>query len=427
MELPSSIDVKGRDGALHRDVPMWTYWCLEEGTLGVDPKLGLTNDGRMGPVLHVDTDAPLYSDVDGSLITDKLWGIYYKPDFNFKGIQGGATPYRVERDPDQVAVDPYGPSSPEFIVDENFAHMWCSALAFCQKRYSGRIGQWRDEPSGGIGCFSPDSFPVIDVFHAELLRDRRLQSRLQDDRARQAGRGRNSGRQEPTVGAVSLLPLRRGQAASGLATVRFRGADHERACALDRPDRATGGGATRCEAAAAAKRDRPRKSCATAGAGGPGQAGARKDQGARHQLYLLSVHIGDRTHCRQGCAGRSLGSACRARLPAGLRRDREFVPGSTLAVHRLRTGSHGACRHPGSRDVLSVAVGQAGGARLLHHLPQSRGEGRCGRVPDLRLPRQSAARARAVPGRPRPAHASRLRAGDDVAEKGCRRQRGAAA
>ena len=43
------------------------------------------------------------------LITEKLWGIYYKPDFNFKGIQGGASPYRVERDPDEVAVDPYGP------------------------------------------------------------------------------------------------------------------------------------------------------------------------------------------------------------------------------------------------------------------------------------------------------------------------------
>jgi hypothetical protein len=30
----------------------------------------------MPPVIHVDTDAPLYSDVDGSLITDSLWGLY---------------------------------------------------------------------------------------------------------------------------------------------------------------------------------------------------------------------------------------------------------------------------------------------------------------------------------------------------------------
>lgn len=164
LDLPKKIEIKDRDGRIHRDVPMWTYWCLEEGTLGVDPKYGLTDDGRMPPVIHVDADAPLYSDVDGSLITDKLWGIYYKPDFKFNGVQGGATPYRIERDADEVAVDPYGPKSPEFVVDDNFAHLWCSALAFCQKRYHGQIRHWRKEPSGGIGCFSPDSFPVIDAF-----------------------------------------------------------------------------------------------------------------------------------------------------------------------------------------------------------------------------------------------------------------------
>lgn len=162
--LPKTIDIKDRNGRLHRDVPMWTFWCLEEGTLGVDPKLGLANDGSMPPVIHVDTDAPLYSDVDGSLITDKLWGIYYKPDFNFNGVQGGAMPYRIERDSDDVAVDPYGIDSPEFIADDHFAHMWCSALAFCQKRYHGMIAKWKDEPSGGLGCFTADSFPVFDTF-----------------------------------------------------------------------------------------------------------------------------------------------------------------------------------------------------------------------------------------------------------------------
>ena len=65
---------------------------------------------EMPPVIHVDTDAPLYSDVDGSLITDQLWGIYYKPDFNFGGVQGGAMPFKVETDPDEVQVDPYGPA-----------------------------------------------------------------------------------------------------------------------------------------------------------------------------------------------------------------------------------------------------------------------------------------------------------------------------
>jgi hypothetical protein len=74
---------------MHHNVPMWTFWSLQEGTLGVDPKLQRTNDGKMPPVIHVDTDAPLTSDVDGKVITDKLWGIYYKPDFHFGGVQGG--------------------------------------------------------------------------------------------------------------------------------------------------------------------------------------------------------------------------------------------------------------------------------------------------------------------------------------------------
>ena len=165
LDLPRTVDIKGGDGTMHQGIDMWRYWCLEEGTLGVDPDLQKTNDGQMPPVIHVDTDAPLYSDVDGSLITDRMWGIYYKPDFNFGGIQGGAMPYKVETPVDEVQVDPYGPESPEFIVDDQFAHMWCSALAFCQERFSGQIGKWKKEPSGGIGCFTPDSFPVIDIFH----------------------------------------------------------------------------------------------------------------------------------------------------------------------------------------------------------------------------------------------------------------------
>ena len=164
LELPRRIDLLNGTGELHRDVPMWIFWSLQEGTLGVDPELQRTNDGAMPPVIHVDTDAPLYSDVDGSLITDRMWGIYYKPDFNFGGIQGGAMPYPVPADPDEVRVDPYGPESPDYVVDDKFAHMWCSALAHCQKRFHGKIRYYKKEPSGGIGAFTPDSFPVFDRF-----------------------------------------------------------------------------------------------------------------------------------------------------------------------------------------------------------------------------------------------------------------------
>jgi methylglutamate dehydrogenase subunit A len=165
LDLPKFVSIKGRDGKMHDHIPMWTYWCLQEGTLGVDPDLGRLDNGGMPPVIHMDTDAPLYSDVNGTLITDKLWGLYYKPDFSFNGIQGGAMPYKIQTDPDEVRVDPYGPESPDFVVGEDFAHMWCSALAFCQKRFEGKSSLYRKEPSGGIGAFSPDSFPVFDVFH----------------------------------------------------------------------------------------------------------------------------------------------------------------------------------------------------------------------------------------------------------------------
>ena len=164
LELPKAVDIKGPDGQVLADVPMWRYWCLEEGVLGVDPDFQKTNSGDLPPVIHVDSDQPLISDVDGSVITEEMWGIYYKPDFHFNGVQGGAMPYKVERPVDEVAIDPYGPDSPEFIVDANFAHMWCSALAFCQKRFEGQIGKFRKEPSGGLGCFTPDSFPVFDRF-----------------------------------------------------------------------------------------------------------------------------------------------------------------------------------------------------------------------------------------------------------------------
>ena len=168
LELPKTIAIKGRDGNVHEGVRMWHYMALQEGTLGVDPDFQKTNDGRMPPVIHVDTDAPLHSDRDGKLITDRLWGLYYKPDFHFNGVQGGAMPANVERDADDVRVDPYGPKSPEFVVTDNFADMWTSALAFCQKRFEGKHGLYRDEPSGGIGCFTPDSFPVFDRFRENV-------------------------------------------------------------------------------------------------------------------------------------------------------------------------------------------------------------------------------------------------------------------
>ena len=65
---------------------------------------------------------------------------------------------------DKVNVDPYGIDSPEFQTTEAFNDMWCSALAHCQKRFEGKSDLYRKGPSGGLGCMTPDNFPIFDRF-----------------------------------------------------------------------------------------------------------------------------------------------------------------------------------------------------------------------------------------------------------------------
>ena len=90
--------------------------------------------------------------------------MYYKPDVNFGGVQGGAMPWVVEQPADEVAVDPYGEKSTEFVVTEEFERMWTSALAHCHKRFEGKRPLYKKAPTGGIGAFTADSFPVFDRF-----------------------------------------------------------------------------------------------------------------------------------------------------------------------------------------------------------------------------------------------------------------------
>ena len=163
LELPKATEIKAKDGKMH-EVPMWKYWMLQEGVIGVDKDFLKTNDGKNPPVIHVDSTAPLYSDKDKKLITDKIWGIYYKPDIEGLGVQGGTSPYVVNKNFDDVAVDPYGLKSREYQTTDQFSEMWSSALAHCQKRFEGKSNLYRKGPSGGLGCFTPDSFPIFDRF-----------------------------------------------------------------------------------------------------------------------------------------------------------------------------------------------------------------------------------------------------------------------
>jgi methylglutamate dehydrogenase subunit A len=156
--LPNRLDVRTPDGELHRDKEMWTYWYLQEGEIEVDPKLLSLPDGSMPPVLHVDSDAPLYDD-DGKLVTDEFWGNYFKQDLN--GVQGGAAPVVVGH---EFEVDPYPTAS----VESSFADMWCASLSHCMKRFEGKRSTFKNVRSGGVGCFTVDSFPVFDYMRPNV-------------------------------------------------------------------------------------------------------------------------------------------------------------------------------------------------------------------------------------------------------------------
>jgi len=151
--LPMTIDIHTPSGEVVRDQPMWTYWNLQEGEITVEPTLFATADGGAPPVIHLDTDAPLHTD-EGDLVTDELWGIYFKRDRH--GIQGGASPLVVEG---EVQLDPYPQTTN---VDASFPDMWCAALSHAMRRFEGCRSLYRNARSGGVGAFTADNFPVFD-------------------------------------------------------------------------------------------------------------------------------------------------------------------------------------------------------------------------------------------------------------------------
>ena len=132
--MPDTIDIATPSGDVVRDRPMWTYWNLQEGEITVDPLMFATADGGAPPVIHLDTDAPLYTD-DGDLVSDELWGIYFKRDRH--GVQGGASPLTVDGN---VELDPY-PSTTD--VDPTFPDMWCAALSHSMSRFEGCRAQYK--------------------------------------------------------------------------------------------------------------------------------------------------------------------------------------------------------------------------------------------------------------------------------------------
>ena len=159
LDLPDRIDIRMPDGEVVRDRPMWTYWNLQEGEIQVDPGVFATADGGPPPVVHVDSEAPLFTD-DGRLVTDDTWGIYFKRDKH--GVQGGAAPLVVDGD---VQLDPY-PATTD--VDPGFPDLWCAALSHSMSRFEGKRPLYKLARSGGVGSFTADNFPVFDYLRPNL-------------------------------------------------------------------------------------------------------------------------------------------------------------------------------------------------------------------------------------------------------------------
>ena len=137
-------------------VELWRYLALQEGEIEINPYIHITNDGKRPPLIHVDSDVPLYSE-DGRLVWDQPWGIYFKRDKH--AVQGGAVPLDVGS---ECHLDPYGTRSPYYCVDDQFYDLWVASLAHCMQRYEGQRQYASGKPSGGVGCFSADNFPVFD-------------------------------------------------------------------------------------------------------------------------------------------------------------------------------------------------------------------------------------------------------------------------
>ncbi len=157
--LPDRLDVHQPDGTVRTDLPMWTYWYLQEGELEIDPASFVTTDGSSSPVLHVDSDQPLHDD-EGRLITSEPWGVYFKPDR--ETVQGGAQPLTVG---ESFQVDPY----PSGSVEPGFADMWSAALSHCLTRFESGRKYFRHVRSGGVGAFSVDNFPVFDYMRPNVF------------------------------------------------------------------------------------------------------------------------------------------------------------------------------------------------------------------------------------------------------------------
>ena len=159
LELPLAVPDPHQPG---QKTELWRFLALQEGEIEINPYTHITNDGQRPPLVHVDSDVPLLNEA-GRLVWDQPWGIYFKRDKH--AVQGGAVP--IDLGP-TCQVDPYGTRSPYYCVGDDFYDLWCASLAHCMKRFEGKRQFASSRPSGGVGCFSADNFPIFDFMRPNV-------------------------------------------------------------------------------------------------------------------------------------------------------------------------------------------------------------------------------------------------------------------
>ena len=159
LELPLAVPDPNNP---EQTTELWRFLALQEGEIEVNPYIHITNDGQRPPLIHVDSDLPLYGE-EGRLVWDEPWGIYVKRDKH--SVQGGAVPLHLGS---EIDIDPYGTRSPYYCVDDNFYDLWVASLAHCMKRYEGKRQFASKKPSGGVGAFSADNFPIFDFMRPNV-------------------------------------------------------------------------------------------------------------------------------------------------------------------------------------------------------------------------------------------------------------------
>ncbi len=161
LDLPATAHLRAPNGQIFKK-PMFTYWSLREGSIRTDRPY-LQDDGQPGPVIHLDHSIPLVDPETKEQVHPGPWGIYWKQDAT--GVQGGGLPIPLG---ENVEIEPYGRANQA--MDVEFQRYFGAGLAWAMDRFRGS-GHSADvpRPNGGIGCFTPDNYPIIDMVNSNTF------------------------------------------------------------------------------------------------------------------------------------------------------------------------------------------------------------------------------------------------------------------